>query len=251
LPARTKRRRRPSSWRFFLFLFFLLACFYGLFYLLTLPAWNITDVAVSGAKILSPDELKALSTVPIGENIFFANLSRTRQNLSRVVAIKSLHVWRIPPSTILIKISERTPMAVLVTKGRSAIIDDDGYILNKISGLTLNIPNVTDLPVFSGFSSKEVNGADRIDPKITKLIKDLMEELAPLLGNRQLQLDTGGMRNISFLLNDILRVKIGRNEAIKTKMAVFKRLLPVIEGRWILVEYIDVRYPDVPVIKYK
>jgi cell division septal protein FtsQ len=71
------------------------------------------------------------------------------------------------------------------------------------------------------------------------------------LGSRQIQLETGGFEKISFLLNDLLRVKVGRDENVKEKMGVFKRLLPVIADKWSQVEYVDVRYPDNPVVKYK
>jgi cell division protein FtsQ len=256
LKARTKRARRPRkklSWRarFFLSLLLLLLLAGGLYGLLSLPIWQIQEVAVTGTAILSGQEIKELSGIPLGENLFLTSFARTRDNLRKITAIREFHIFRLPPATVLIRLTERKPIAVIVFKDRSAIIDADGYILNRNPNLTLNVPDLTNLPVISGLDSAEVAAGDRIDPQVSQLVAEIIVELAKLLGSSQIQLETGGFSRINFLLNDILRVKLGRNEDIPRKMDVFKRLLPVIAGKWDQVEYVDVRYPDGPVIKYR
>jgi len=216
-----------------------------------LPLWQIQEVAVTGTKMLSGQEIKELSGIPLAENLFLTSFARTRDNLRKITAIKEFHIFRIPPATVLIRITERKPIAVIMVKDRSAIIDVDGYILNRNPNLTLNVPDLTNLPVISGLDSSEVETGERIDPQVSRLVASIIVELANLLGSSQIQLETGGFAKINFLLNDILRVKLGRDDQIERKMSVFKRLLTVIAGKWDQVEYIDVRYPDNPVIKYK
>ena len=224
---------------------------FGLYYFLSLPIWRITEVAVNGTQMLVPDEIKDLSGVPISANLFLTSFARTRENLRKITAIKDFSLYRLPPGTVIINVTERKPLAVLVFENKSAVIDEDGYILNRNPGLTLNVPNMTELPVISGISTGEYDGEERIDPPAAKLIFEIISELASLLGSRHLQLATGGFDRISFSLDDILLVKVGRNEDIKHKMEVFKALLPEIEGRWDKVAYVDVRYPEDPVIKFK
>lgn len=216
-----------------------------------MPLWQIQEVAVTGTKMLSGQEIKELSGIPLAENLFLTSFARTRDNLRKITAIKEFHIFRIPPATVLIRITERKPIAVIMVKDRSAIIDVDGYILNRNPNLTLNVPDLTNLPVISGLDSSEVETGERIDPQVSRLVASIIVELANLLGSSQIQLETGGFAKINFLLNDILRVKLGRDDQIERKMSVFKRLLTVIAGKWDQVEYIDVRYPDNPVIKYK
>ena len=110
---------------------------------------------------------------------------------------------------------------------------------------------MTELPVISGLGTGEYEGAERIDPPASKLIFEIITELSSLLGSRHLQLATGGFDKISFSLDDILLVKVGRNEDIRHKMEIFKALLPEIAGRWDKVAYVDVRYPENPVIKFR
>lgn len=219
--------------------------------LLALPIWKIQEVAVSGAKMLAADELRDLSGIPLSENLFLSSFSRARNNLNKIAAIESFHIYRIPPGTVLIRIKERKPVAVVVLKNRSALVDEKGYILNRNPNLTLNVPNITEMPVISGLGTYEVMQGERIDEKTSRLIAAIVLELSNLLGSRRIQLELGGFEKISFLLDDIMRVKIGRDEEVKRKMEIFKSLLPQITGRWAQVEYIDVRYPDNPVIKFR
>jgi cell division protein FtsQ len=251
-----RKRKKTFRFRFFLLLFFSGLAAITLYYLLSLPVWKIQEVVVHGAVMLSAEEIKDLSGVPVSENLFLSNFSRVRENLRKVTAIKDFHVWRIPPATVLIRITERKPIAVVMIKNKSTIIDEEGYILNRNAGLTLNIAHLTELPVISGTqqllgTSFEVETENRIAPAVARLITEIIFELSSLLGSRNLQIETQDFEKISFLLDDILRVKIGRDENVKRKMEVFKKLFSLIADKWMRVEYVDVRFPDNPVIKFK
>lgn len=248
---RSARKKLSLRARFFIGLALLVPIVIALYAILALPIWKIADVVVAGTHLLSAEELKDLSGVPLGENLFLTNFSRVRKNLKGITAIKSFHIYRIPPATVYIKIEERRPAAVVVLRGRSAIIDEAGYVLNRNPGLTINVTDMADLPVVSGVASTDVSVEGRINPQISRLISDIIIDLAKRLGSPRIQLETGGFERITFLLDDLLKVKLGRDEEIKRKMEVFQRLLKVIEGKWGSVEYVDVRYPDNPVIKYK
>ncbi len=244
-----KKPKKPKSLRLrlFLFILFLLLASAAVYLIMALPIWKIQDVSVIGTRMLSAEEIKDLSGIPLSENLFLTSFARARENLRKIAAIRDFHIYRIPPGTVLIKVEERKPIAVVVDQGRSTIIDADGYILNRNPNLTLNVPYLTDLPVISGLAM----GGEKIDPKAVHVLKDVLVELANIFGSRRTNLELGGMQNISFLLDDILRVKLGRDDDIARKMEVFKALLPEIEGRWQKVEYVDVRYPDDPVIRFK
>ena len=253
MKARTKRKRQKLPLRFRLFVAFVLLVLLGagVYYFLSLPIFRITDVSVGGTQMLVPEELKDLSGVPLSANLFLTSFARTRENLHKITAIKDFRLYRVPPGTVIINVTERKPLAILVFKNKSAVIDADGYILNRNPGLTLNVPNMTELPVISGIGTGEYEGEERIDPQASQLIFEIITELSSLLGSRHLQLATGGFDKITFSLDDILLVKVGRNEDIKHKMDVFKALLPEIDGRWDSVVYVDVRYPENPVIRFK
>ena len=253
---RRNRRQKPKkkkTFRFRLFLLILFLVIAGIagYYVLSLPIWKIQDVSVIGTSILSAEEIRNLSGIPLSENLFLTSFARTRSNLKRIAAIKEFSLYRIPPGTVLIKITERKPIAMIVSSGASFIVDDEGFIINRNPNLNLNIPNLSDLPVISGITSGEIVGGERIDPQGSKVLTDILFELSKLFGAKRTHLELGRFQAISFLLDDLLRVKLGRGEDITRKMEVFKALLPVINDKWNQVEYVDVRYPDNPVIKYR
>ncbi|MBI5078672.1 FtsQ-type POTRA domain-containing protein [Candidatus Saganbacteria bacterium] len=221
------------------------------YYALSLPIWRIQEVAVDGTKMLSADEVRAVCGIPLSENLFLSSFSRASDNLKKISAVKNFRLYRIPPAAVLIKIVERKPIAVVVLEGESAVVDDDGFILNRNPNLTLNIPNMTDLPVISGVGTEEVISGERLTPKASRIVAGIILKLSNLVGSRRIKLEMGSFENISLLLDDILRLKLGREEELERKMQVFGKLLSAIAGKWDQVEYVDVRYPDNPVIKFK
>lgn len=246
---RIRKRTRRAYWLWSVFLFALIIG--GGSYIVTLPLWNISEVVVNGARMLSPNEIRALAAVPVSENLFFTSFSRSKNNLSKITAIKSFRFYRMPPGTVLINIREREPLATIVFPHRSMVIDEEGYIIDRNKNLTLNIVNRPDLPVVSGISEKRIIKKDHLDPRVSKIITKIITKLIPYLEGKRLQLAMGGLANVSILLDDLLMVRLGAAENVSRKMEVFEALLPVIEGKWDKVAYIDVRWPDNPVIKYK
>ncbi|MFH1389659.1 MAG: FtsQ-type POTRA domain-containing protein [Candidatus Margulisiibacteriota bacterium] len=248
---KARSRKKRSRFQAIAALFFLLALTGIGYYGLSLSIWNIQEIAVEGTSMISPQELRELSGLPIGQNLFFANFRPARDRLNQVGALKQSRISRRPPATVLISVEERQPVAILVIDGRFTIVDREGIILNNEPDLNLHLANSVELPVISGLGTSEISWNRRITPKLAYLINDTVVELAHLLGSRRINLEVGSYRRISILLDDVLRINLGQDTLIKTKIAVVKRLLPLIGGRWNEVEYIDVRFPETPVIKYK
>ncbi|NQT29513.1 MAG: FtsQ-type POTRA domain-containing protein [Candidatus Saganbacteria bacterium] len=243
-----RKHRRP---RFWLTLVIILGVIGLGIYISTLPIWEIKDVVVNGTSMLAEGEIRGLAAIPLRQNLFYTSFSRTRANLSKITAIESFSLYRIPPATVLISISERKPIAIIVFANKSVVIDKDGYIINRNANISLNIPNRADLPVVSGIKESKVLGSDRINQEVSGIVSDIILKLSPYLESSKMQLELGGLQNVSFLLDDLLRVKVGKAENIKRKMEVFDALLPKISGKWDKVAYVDVRYPENPVIRYK
>lgn len=219
----------------------------ALIYILNLPIWQIKEIVVNGAKMLPPDYVRGISGIPLSENLFFADLSRAKKNLKKVAAIKSFRFHRLPPQTVLISITEREPLATLVLRDRSVVIDSDGVIINHNPDIYVDVSNLAELPVVTGIACDE----DRLDEVSARLITRVLLTLRSYLSAGRIQLDMGGLKEIGFLLDDLLKVRLGSAEKIDLKMEVFEVLLKQVDGKWAKVEYIDVRYPDYPVIKFK
>jgi cell division septal protein FtsQ len=237
--GKKKRRRRPGL---FTLLFFLVLIALGAALVAAMPIWTIKEVVVNGAQMLDPDEIRGLAGIPLGENLFYTSFAK---------AIKSYHFYRIPPATVLISLEEREPLAFVIFPQYSAVIDRAGIVINRNQNLALDIPNSVDLPVVTGISQQKFLQGEKLDGSATTVIVNILDKLSPYLAKKKLQLELGELENISFLLDDLLRVKLGKAEEIWRKMEVVGGLLPVVKDKWPQVEYIDIRFPDNPVIKYK
>ncbi|MEA3493038.1 MAG: FtsQ-type POTRA domain-containing protein [Candidatus Margulisiibacteriota bacterium] len=251
LKRKTKKKPRPRSIRILAFIISVLVLLGIGIYILSLPIFDIRDVVVNGTRMLSADEVRALAGIPMSENLFFTNFSRAEENLGKIAAIKEVRVYRIPPATVLISVKEREPIAMVVFPKKSVVTSRDGHIINRNPNITLIIPNMAELPVISGINEKEALKNNRIDKRISQLISEVILKLSEFMESERMRLEVGGMKDINLVLDDLLKVKIGSTEKIKRKMSVFVALLPVIAGKWSSVEYVDVRFPDNPVIKFK
>ena len=254
MPRRRRKRTRRKSERQLprplVWLLFLLGFLVVTWYVASLPIWQIQSVVVNGAKLVSDNEVRTLTGIPLYENLFFADLSRARANLKKITAIKDFRLYRLPPSTILIKITERQPMATVVFKDNSVVIDEDGIILNRGGGVKLNIQNLADLPLITGLNEAKYIENGKIKPQTAQVIAEIVLKLLKYLDSR-IQLNLANFDNISFRLDDLLEVKVGNIAKLKRKMKVFGALTPIVADRWSKVEYVDIRIPDNPVIKYR
>lgn len=220
-------------------------------YLLSLPIFEIKEVVVNGAKMLDPDQVRTLAAIPLGENLFYVDLGRSRANLQKINAVKTIKFFRLPPSTILINVTERQPVASLIFPNRSVFIDEDGYILNQNDNLKLDMINLAELAVVTGLSERAVMETSQVDKEMAGLVLQLITRLKQFLPGSHLQIDLASFDNISFQLDDLLLVRLGSTDQLARKMEVFEGLLPQVAGKWPEVTYIDVRLPDCPVIRFR
>jgi cell division septal protein FtsQ len=90
-----------------------------------------------------------------------------------------------------------------------------------------------------------------VDEKSAQVAWEIITKLSKFFKAKSIKLDLGGLENLNFLLDDVLRVKLGDADNIEGKMKIFEALLPQIEDQWQKVEYVDVRFVNNPVIKIK
>ena len=216
---------------------------------MSLPVWQITEITVEGVRIISPAKLIELANIPKGENLFFINLSRARNNLKEVTAIKGFNIFRRLPGTIVLKIKEREPFAVAMVEGQSVIIDDEGFVLSSSASQTseaLTSPlDPTGLPVMNGLKKSSLKN-NRLDPETASVLS-----LFKTLPAGKLQLNLESRDDLNLMINDIIKVRLGDSKNIEEKMKVFKAMLSFIGDKRNQVEYIDLRFLNNPVVKFR
>jgi cell division protein FtsQ len=107
---------------------------------------KLSKVMVEGAHYLTQDEVLKTADLTLGDGMFKVDLEDLNQKLKKLSWVDQVFVERRLPSSILISIRERKPVALL-DNGNLYGVDKEGRILNPSDAL-LN----QDLPLISGVS---------------------------------------------------------------------------------------------------
>lgn len=254
---KVRKRARPLRWYVIWYLIFFFAIAAIISVSLTLPVWKIKNVKIIGTEILSSKVVEDVASIPIGEHIFIADLSENITRLKSITQIKDFGIYRRLPNTLIIKIIERKPLAVVPMGKESMIIDEEGVILKRTSSkgigrvkINVNIGDISVFPVVRGIKRDWISG-NRLNPKLALSIGKALTKLGCFLKPSSLQLDMENPDDISLLIEDILRVKLGNTRELSSKIETLEALLPQVEGKWNEVEYIDIRYTRTPVIRFR
>lgn len=121
-----------------------LACF------LNSSFFNLEKVKIEGNTSLKDEELEALAGPPYGFNLWRLDLEAIQANLLLHPVIKEVRVSRELPRTLVIKVCERQPRALLPTPQGFLEVDAEGVYLRKVASLSpISLPLVTGLNLTS------------------------------------------------------------------------------------------------------
>lgn len=137
------RLRKRQRWRrlsvTITVLLFLLAGT-GYYLLWHTKVFDVRTVKVSGAKVLTRDQILAAAAVPAHEPVAAVDTSAVKARLMSLPRVKSVIVERDLPHTVLITVVERTPAAALPDgSGGFTIVDADGVAFDTAAS-TAAIP---------------------------------------------------------------------------------------------------------------
>ncbi|MDX6347552.1 MAG: cell division protein FtsQ [Streptomyces sp.] len=104
---------------------------------------RVTQVKVTGAEVLTPAEVVAAAAVPLGGPLASADTDGIASRLTkRLPRIDHVDVERSWPHTIALKVTERTPAALVESKGKYVEVDADGVRFATIDSAPSGIPLV-------------------------------------------------------------------------------------------------------------
>ncbi|MFZ5570583.1 MAG: cell division protein FtsQ/DivIB [Thermodesulfobacteriota bacterium] len=181
---KNKYKKKPLKERFFvkLRLGLLLQCGAGLFFLTALSLmlvfthdfltqWdylNARNIHVEGQRRLFRETILSQAQIGPSDNILAINLSMARARLLSHPWIAEADIRREFPATIVIRISEHRPLAV-IDLGRELLMDEEGEIFKE---KTEDDP--VDLPVVTGLDYAELDPVGRSKSKGLKAVVDIL-----------------------------------------------------------------------------
>ncbi|MCF8554197.1 MAG: FtsQ-type POTRA domain-containing protein [Candidatus Nanopelagicales bacterium] len=124
-PASKQSTRKPKIPRV-IWLILVIAVF--VWWSLYLSKWFIAqEISVTGNERLTIEQISTLAEVPIGNSLMSIDTAAMAAQLMSMPEIEVATVERGWPHTILIKVTERTPIAVAATASGFNLIDSQGH----------------------------------------------------------------------------------------------------------------------------
>ena len=93
------------------------------------PILDVDEVRIDGAVRTDPTQVVELVGIEVGSPILLADLDGARERLSGLPWVASVQVTRDLPGTVLVRLVERTPVAVLAGPGRAVLVDASGRVV--------------------------------------------------------------------------------------------------------------------------
>jgi cell division protein FtsQ len=198
--------------------------------------FGVKEIMVSGNYHLDADDIMKTMKIHKGESLLKLHFENIEADLKKNQWIKKVAFRKQYPGTLVVKIAEAEPRALLSMKKRFYLIDEDGAILERIEEGTIPF-----LPLIKD-----------IDPKNKKGMKEALKLVAALSGNDEfidresieIGLESYGLA--VHIDGEFIKVGYGKYE---DKFERWIELEPEIRKRGVPIKYVDLRFKDSVIVK--
>jgi cell division protein FtsQ len=233
--ARSRRRfvrrqwlRRWLVWRYVIASVLLVGLVAGAAWLLFVSSvLTVKKVDVQGESQLSRQQILQAADVPTGGHLARLDLDAIRSRVSALAPVRHVDVSREWPDGVLIRVTERTAVAVVQIGGSFHAMDADGVIFRDYPRAPVGMPRVV--------SSADTGSAALAEA--ARVIASLPHDLAARVDHVQVQ----GIDQISLAMRGGATVVWGSDAQSALKAEVLTRLLARPAGTY------DVSVPGQPV----
>jgi len=177
--------------------------------------FNVTEVRVEYASRVNAEEIVDLSDIQYGASIFSLDLGMIGRKIEENPWIAEAEVLRVFPSEVLIRVTEREPVAI-INLDYLYYIDKQGEVFKVLSG-----GDKLDYPVVTGITRDEVVDASGI-PLSLRCVLGMLGELK---------------RSEIFTLDDVSEIHSDPNDGIT--LYTMERGVPVHFGKGALRAKLD------------
>lgn len=204
-----------------------------------LPVFTVCRVTVEGAERLDRNRIIETADITPGSNIFHVDLKKASLRLGKEFAVKDFTVYRRLPDTIVIRVRERKPVA-LISAGRLIGVDADGVRLPHIGA-----DMAESLPIITGIDGGESSLADpAVRNRLLSGLRllDAIASRSPAVHKRISEINVSSLSGMRINLIDTgLEVIIGEN-GWGEKLPNLERVIDQVIGRMDSVKTVDMRF---------
>lgn len=195
------------------------------------PLFDIKNIQIEGNAELSNEKLISISSLQLHTNIFKFNKGLVKEKIKENAYVENVEVIRKLPSTVQIKVNERTPKYMLQFADSYVYINNQGYML-EISNEKLEIP------ILIGFTTdlSNIKAGNRINvtdlKKMDMVIKIYEAAKSNGLGELVTKIDISNDKNYAIILEtEGKTVYLGDCSELNTKILYLKSILETQKGK--------------------
>lgn len=203
---------------------------------------TVQHVRVRGNVRLSEGDVQALVDGIRGENIFRVDFEPYRQRVLDSPWVSSVALSRVLPSTIDVRVTERTPMAVARVGQQLFLVDDAGVIIDEYGAAYRDL----DLPIVDGLVSSPAAKGPLVDHGRVAVTAAFLAVLAerPDLSQRLSQVDVANAHDIVVMFDhDPVWLHLGDDQFVE-RLNRYLELVPTLEERFVDIDYVDLRFGE-------
>lgn len=168
-PPKRRRKKRKKKRYLLKFFIFCLVVSGGITFMFS-DYFKVEKILIEGNVNYTAEEILALSGAKPGKNLFKVDKGKIVDNLLKDSYLETAKVVRKPPNTIVIKVVERKEMAAIPYGEEFIIIDNSGYVLNRVE----EEPQLTQL---LGLNIKTMDRGQIIQVKKEEMLRDTLDML--------------------------------------------------------------------------
>lgn len=110
--------------------------------LLTGSLLGVRSVAVAGTIVLTDDQVRAAAAVPIGQPMLGLDPAALAERVATLAPVAQVRVERSWPSTVLLQVTERVPVAFEPTGTGARLVDGGGLFFATVPTPPLGLPEL-------------------------------------------------------------------------------------------------------------
>lgn len=110
--------------------------------LLGSSALGVRSVAVEGTSVLSPDEVRRAAAMPPGQPMLRLDVEAVADRVGRLAPVLAVRVERSWPSTVVVHVTERAPVAFEPTAGGARLVDGTGLFFATVATPPAGLPEL-------------------------------------------------------------------------------------------------------------
>ncbi|MDQ1288962.1 MAG: cell division protein FtsQ [Actinomycetota bacterium] len=196
------------------------------------PVLAVRAVEVRGLHRLRAADVEALAATERGRALALASPSAVATKVAALPLVRSVTVERSWPSTLVVTVTEREPIAGVPRGGRIALVDADGVEVQLVAALPAGLPLL------------EVDVA-RSGPATLRAAREVADAIPATLRRGVRSVRATSPDGVTFRLADGTTVVWGSSQDGPQKAAALVAVHPRSHGRRVV---IDVSAPDAPAV---